>query len=294
MSRRTCFVCSRKTTLAHESVSALCRECRKRPLELISKTEAKQTYKVTDSELTGLPHLHRPNPKYKCAAPMRLYARQQIERLTASDAVQRRLAKHQRRSSANAVAEREAAQAAHWQARSEQRIKRERQFRAAIAKHYPSWREALLPACEVMFNLNRAVIHGRHDKDQIYTLKNRLIKLLYSQGACIECLAHKRTLLGKECYDCDGFGCERCNQSGWWGEPHTVRDFAFKFMVCGRVFAWHQPDHLITFNCEVSATEQGSPKEEKPVEMSWWRMERGKHIIRYVLDNAPNLFEEAA
>lgn len=191
-------------------------------------------------------------------------------------------------------ARRVAATIAHWQARSEQRVKREQQFCAAIGKRYPSWREALLPACEVMFNLNRAVMHGRHDKDYIYSLKNRLVELLYLQGACIECLAHQRMLPGKECYGCDGMGCERCNQSGWWVEPRRVRDIAFRFMVCGRVFSWHQPDHLITFDYEVSATEQGSPKEEKPVEMSWRRMERGKHIIRYVLDNASCLCQEAA
>lgn len=284
--RERCFRCNRRTVMRHKQHGiAYCRECQKSPLDLISKTDAKQTYKVTDAELAALPQVQRPNPKFKCAAPMRLFARQQVERLAASDAVQERLAKKQRR---------EAAQAAHWQARSDQRIKREQQFCDAIAKRYASWRDALLPACEVMFNLNRAIMHGRHDEDYIYSLKNRLVELLYLQGACIECLAHERMLPGKECYGCDGMGCERCNQTGWWIEPRKVRDIAFKFMICGRVFAWHQPDDLIAFSYEVSATEQGSPKEEKPVEMSWWRMERGKHIIRYVLDNSPRIRKEAA
>jgi hypothetical protein len=269
----------------------------------IYRSTAKSEYKLSDAELDTLSCESVANPHYRSGPPSRMYLRADVEALAASDKVQARLA---------AKAERDEPEAK--QARREAR-------EAKITRRFCSWKDALLPACEAMFNLNR---YAKHDscrsREEIYDLKNQLVALLYQQGACIECLAHERHLPEKICRACDGTGvserdpyldeieedfgvelvgntdekCLRCRGTGIYLPAKTLRDIAFKFMVCGRMFAWHQPDDLIDFEYEISATEQGCPAEENPLEMSTAKMREGKVIIRYVLANAPQLAESVA
>ncbi len=239
----------------------------------IYRSTAKAEYHLTDRELNTLPAELVVNPHYRSGPKSRIYLRADVKRLAQSAAVKKRLGKK---------AQQDNPAAKH--ARREQR-------HARMIRAYPTWKDALLPACEAMFNLNRYAKHEScRSGEEIYALKNQLVKLLYEHGACIECLAHERTQAEKECFGCKGTGerwsgeeCERCDGTGVYREARILRDIAFKFMVCGRVFAWHQPESLVNFPYEVSAVEQGCPAEEKPLEMSLVKMRDGKAVIRYVL-----------
>lgn len=79
--RAPCRDCG-KHTAARDFVTdePLCPNCR-RNYPLITATRAKDDYDLTEADLKTLRHLERPNPHYKCAAPMRLYLRSQVEEI---------------------------------------------------------------------------------------------------------------------------------------------------------------------------------------------------------------------
>jgi hypothetical protein len=241
----------------------------------IYRSTAKNEYGLTDKDLNVLTFVEVRNPHYRSGPPARLYNRAEVEALANSPAVQARLA---RRAEREDPAAKEA---------------RRREREATILRRYQSWREALVPACEAMLNLNRYAKHGscrESHREEIYELKNGLIALLYREGFCEECIAHERRLPEQRCHACEGTGehwsgddCLRCDGTGVYRESRVLRDIAFKFVVDGRIFAWHQPDHLVRFKYTISGTQPGVPAVEKPIEMSKAKMREGKTIIRYVL-----------
>src|ERR1035441_5400984 len=61
------------------------------------------------------------------------------------------------------------------------------------APKYGPWEPALLLACEYMFSLNRLEKGHRGNHYGVYALKRKLIKMLYQNGYCTECLIHNRS-----------------------------------------------------------------------------------------------------
>jgi len=173
------------------------------------------------------------------------------------------------------------------------------------ALKYKSWRDALPAACASMFNLNRYAAHdscSRDNRDDIYSLKNDFVRLLYQQGACIECVEHERELPAQYCFGCDegitdwGDECPRCDGTGIYRQSRTVVDVLFVFVVHGERYAWHQPERFVDWEYVTTAetSTEYVGKEERPLECARSTLSRGKKIVRYVLENAPKLVEVAA
>jgi hypothetical protein len=156
------------------------------------------------------------------------------------------------RRAANAAAK---ANAVRQQIAAESKIQAEAKALAMTAK-YGSWQAALPLACEYMFSLNRWAFSHKTTplSAMIYQLKNHLIKLLYGYGYCTECIIHTSQLPAKGCFGCDGMGfsddgdkCWRCDGTGVYRPATNISFVAFRFVVDGRTFAWHQPKHIVNF-----------------------------------------------
>ncbi len=108
---------------------------------------------------------------------------------------------------------------------------------------------SLATAAEWMYRLNVfARCKGRHTVvDQIYDLKNELIKQLYQRGYAREVLLHKQKRL---CRSCGGTGehwngepCFRCDN----GVYAVTELYAFRFEIGGRCYKWHQLKKLVDY-----------------------------------------------
>ena len=118
---------------------------------------------------------------------------------------------------------------------------------------------SLAHAAEWMYRLNvtaRAI--GRHPiTDQIYELKNELVKYLYQHGFCTELKLHSQKRM---CRSCDGTGdyygqeCDRCDGSGVYAVTPL---YAFRFEIEGKRYAWHQLRRLVDFPVALTQQESG-------------------------------------
>lgn len=107
--RSRCFGCDRRTVMRHKQHGvAYCRQCQKRPLVLLTRTDAKEQYKVTQCEIETIPTITEEYVHGRHRVVRKLVARQRVEALAASEPVQERLAKQERRSSSDVIAERDA------------------------------------------------------------------------------------------------------------------------------------------------------------------------------------------
>lgn len=121
-------------------------------------------------------------------------------------------------------------------------------------------------AAEWMYRLNvfARSLGGRHPIiDQIYGLKNDLIRYLYKHGYSTEVILHKQNRL---CHACGGTGeywsgedCWKCNGSGIFA---VTRLYAFRFDIHGRRFAWHQLEKLIDYPVTLTEDEPAPFPEE--------------------------------
>src|SRR3954453_4611341 len=138
------------------------------------------------------------NPHYSRAAPMRLYDKQRV--LAAQNSLRFQVWKveHLYRQHAKVKPIISATE------------KRSTKF----ASQYKSWRDALPTACEILFNLNPSAKHescSSQHREEIYSLKNEFIRLLYEQGLSTECWRHTVKTEPRLCF-CDrkDEDCERC------------------------------------------------------------------------------------
>jgi hypothetical protein len=171
-----------------------------------------------------------------------------------------------------------------------------------LRARYPDWRDALGDAAESMHRLNRLAYGDRERGPTIYAAKNRLVELLYREGLCERVEIHLQEQAGKRCYACGANGdldgeddfdivgpCTRCEGTGWYLPPRTVRLYAFYFSIGGRSYAWHQPADLVTWPVEVTTEPRPMPalpavREhglESPV-----AVENAMEVVRVVLEGA--------
>ena len=120
---------------------------------------------------------------------------------------------------------------------------------------------SLCAAAEWMYRLNVfARSNGRHPiNEQIYDLKNVLIKYLYQHGYCVEVKQH---IQKKECWRCEGTGeywtgdeCWKCRGTGVFSK---VELYAFRFNIEGKRYAWHQPKRLVDYPVTLTEIEPGA------------------------------------
>ncbi len=120
-------------------------------------------------------------------------------------------------------------------------MRRERRF----SRKYPTWRDALPDACEALFELNRYAKHESctsTNREEIYNLKNGLIRLLYEQGFATDFYEHHLKLEAKPCWTCGGTGeywtgedCRKCGGTGDYLSAKTVFFLVFKFAIGARI-----------------------------------------------------------
>jgi hypothetical protein len=224
--------------------------------------------------LLGEPDDWRDNPKYRSAAPMRLYDHARVVLAEATVGFEERLEK------ANAR-------------------RRGKDYNPALVKKYGDPGGGLLDAAEAMFALNRYAKHDsstRKHQSEIYTLKNRFVVYLVAHGHLIgwgihEIVQPEREL---ECY-CVAWngedGCRRCNYTEVHRTlPERVLSFVvLRFAVGGKTFTWHQPDDLVLFDYESKAPkldttgDDWTPERDKPIEMAKSKFARAKALIRWVM-----------
>jgi hypothetical protein len=227
--------------------------------------------------LLGAPDRLAPNPRYRRAAPMRLYALDRVEAAEKAGAFLEHLALLERRE-------------AQFVAAGQRR-------RAGFSRKWASWLEAMPAACEAMFNLNRyAKWHscsGAH-RDAIYGLKNQLVKLLYERNFCEAAWQHEVTSPVGYCFACNGEGadwsdalCWKCGGSGEYVAP--VRRYAcFAFLVAGQRYTWHQPIDSLSFEPVYTETAETwvDGIGEKPIELAAKKLAEAKELVAWVLASA--------
>jgi hypothetical protein len=179
-----------------------------------------------------------------------------------------------------------------------------------LAREYPDWRDALQPAAEALFSLNRYAKWPscpRGERDEIYGLKTHLVRLLYERGLAREVKVQTDPGKGKVCFGCDGAGwdadydghswpCCRCDGTGWYRPPTPRRYVAIRFEVGGRPYAWHQPEDRVDWPYAVTAQEGAWEPEAdpKPINLPPQELSRGKELIRWVLARAAESCEGSA
>jgi len=142
-------------------------------------------------------------------------------------------------------------------------------------------------AAECMFHLNVTARSMRRHPivDEIYELKNELIKYLYQHGYSYEVKLHSQKRI---CHSCDGTGvywtgedCWKCDGTGVFA---VTQLYAFRFDIAGKRYAWHQLRKLVDYPVTLTDAEPGpfvepTPKEELALELEeawlaccavWW------------------------
>lgn len=179
-----------------------------------------------------------------------------------------------------------------------------------LTNRYPHWRDALPDAAEAMFNLNRYAKHRsctQENREDIYDMKNRLVRLLYKLGMCESAHLHQVPMPGKPCYGCNGTGkatrkfdrldyeeedfddsdltCYRCGGSGWYQQPTTFENICFKFSIGGKPYCWHQPKGSVDFEYRlVEASNDWVPDQgAKELTIPRSRLSKAKEVVHYVL-----------
>jgi hypothetical protein len=232
-------------------------------------------------DLLGEPDEWRDNPKYRSAAPMRLYLYRRVVEMEATAEFAERLAK------ANAR-------------------RQGKDYTPTLVKKYGAPHTGLADAAESLFALNRYAKHDsctRKHQSEIYELKSRFIAWLADHDYLVGWGTHEIVQPARdlECYcvsrygDC---GCRRCDYTGVHRTlPERVLTFVvLRFSVGGKTFTWHQPDDCVLFDYVNKAPQidtagdDWTPERDKPIEMAKSKFARAKALIRWVI--APLVTEQ--
>ena len=154
--------------------------------------------------------------------------------------------------------------------------------------------KAISDVCQALFNLNRYAKHGtcsKSNKEEIYSLKNDVVRILYQAGYCISTTRHIKETdsrecrycygpglrQGNECYDCDGMGTVNL-------DPY--RFIVFVFNVNNERYVWHQPEERIQFSIQVGEdSEEINETEVKPINIPKNGLSEGKALLRWFISN---------
>lgn len=168
---------------------------------------------------------------------------------------------------------------------------------AIAAKYQGRWEDALLDGCQAMYKLNHfAKIAERPLQQQIYSLKNNYVKLLYTHGYCIECYAHIMTVPEKGCFGCDATGfrrngdeCHRCGGTGIFKKEKNVAFVCFRFLMGDKRYCWHQPTEYVDFAYETtqeSAMWDTELHEQEYEELDWEERRSYTELLEWIIKGA--------
>lgn len=190
------------------------------------------------------PDSTRPNPKYRSAAPVKLFELLRVKQIEATAAFQEALSAAQRRSTAAkraAAARSEAARAAIEQARANEEANKALQIAGIDALEG----EALVRrALECMHALNRLAKHWRSHAAVIYEHKDRFLTVMVLSGRATVGSFMFRDSRPRQT-------CSRCRRS-WMGDSYCLvcdtdtgiasAEPAQWFLIdCGNGYKFHQP-----------------------------------------------------
>lgn len=174
--------------------------------------------------------------------------------------------------------------------RQEERQKRDPNARHFLKfeKQYGSPDNALVDAAQAMFDLNRyaKICERKAEISTIYSLKNQFIRLLYDLGKCVSAQKHIQQTEEKECWGCEGDGCERCDDTGIYKKAGTIAYYSLAFEIEGKRFAWHQPEDSVLYR--IALTEEDAPMpdlNDMPRPVGEWgaNITKAKALVRWVV-----------
>jgi len=201
-----------------------------------------------------------PNPNYRSGPPSRLYDRVKIEKLIDNPRV--------------------------VSLRPKPRLPVD--YAGQFEKKYSNAEAAVPYAAQAMFNLNRYAKHdscANWNRKEIYQLKGKFIKLLYSLGCCEKVYRHHLSAGTRECWSCDGFGCPSCKYRGNYFQKERFF-LVFRFDVEGKSFSWHQPKELVDFEVVDKGEESDlNETEVKPLEIPRQKLAGAKALVGWVTDS---------
>jgi hypothetical protein len=239
------------------------------------------------------------NPHYRRAAPMRLYKTERVLAAEQTPEFRKWLGEKKERKAKGATAS-------------------ERRFAKFERKYSDLWKSALPDACAFLFDLNRYAKHQActaANRDEIYSLKNSLIRLLYTNGFCNTCYVHNTELPAQPCWSCGGTGiwasehsdddwdgddwdgddwddtdedCRKCKGTGIYRKPKALAFLCFRFAIGEKTFCWHQPKKSVSFVYKVTAAECSFAltDEEKPISLDRRKFAEAKHLLMWVIERA--------
>ena len=168
-------------------------------------------------------------------------------------------------------------------------------YTGSFVKKYGQPKAALLDAMQALFDLNRYCKHSTCKNDnrrEIYGLKNTFIKLLYQSGKCDSVQRHIQTHEAKQCWSCEGFGCDRCDNTGEYSAAFNSVFLVFSFNIEGVRFTWHQPESSLDYPVKVTMADAPMPKiAAKPLTVWNGKPAKAKALVRWVIDNWKQIAE---
>lgn len=151
-----------------------------------------------------------------------------------------------------------------------------------------------------MFNLNRYCKYRScsfNNREEIYNLKNKLIKHLYQNDLSSKVYLHSKPI-DNTCYRCKGTGlffedgyltvCYNCDGTGTYTDEKERKYYVFEFKINGVQYSWHQPDYIIDFEIrEIVGSEEMNETLVQPLNMPVNSFKKAKELIKWYLNITP-------
>jgi len=170
--------------------------------------------------------------------------------------------------------------------------KKPKDYFSIFENKYHDHLEALPLVCHYLFNLNRYPKHAscsQENKEEIYSIKNEIIKFLYNNHYCIRVTEdfEEKFYHELECRNCHGWGCEECDYSGIYSEERNERImyYCFYFSVNNVTYCWHQLQQYVYYHVEVSTniSEQINPTITKEITLNKTKFKEAKELCKWFL-----------
>lgn len=174
------------------------------------------------------------------------------------------------------------------------RQKEQKQLQEEIQKfkeEFPTVNDCIIQSAKLLYSLNRfAKYRYCSSKEEIYALKNVLIKIFCDFGFVKNIKTHHQKTDGKICFACEGEGCERC-YDGYFILPTTLKFLLFECEFNNEKYSWHQPKNLVNFKLPFTPSNPeyiDLPFEEKPIFLEIQEIPKAIRFLKYTISLTKN------